>query len=159
MALRDLAGDRVSITLISPEPEFTYRPMKVAEPFALGHAHSYALADVARDHGARFIHDSVAEIEPGQKVVRCTTGVRVAYDHLVLATGAKAAPAYPHALTFGEDPAERRLHGLLAGVPADDAGFVPVDVHGRVAGLADVYAAGDGTSFPVMWKWWARRTP
>ena len=38
MALRDLAGDRVAITLIAPETTFTYRSMKVVEPFYLGHA-------------------------------------------------------------------------------------------------------------------------
>src|SRR6476659_2253432 len=113
MALRDLAGDRVAITLIAPEAQFVYRPMKVAEPFALGHAREYELADIARDHGARFIHDSVAEVEPEQKVVRCGSGIHVSYDHLVVAVGAKAVPAFRHALTFGEDPAERRLHGLL----------------------------------------------
>ena len=265
MALRDLAGDRVAITLIAPDPNFIYRPMKVAEPFSLGHARDYALADVARDHGARFIHDSVAEVEPEQKVVRCGSGVHVPYDHLVVATGAKAVPAFQHALTFGADPAERKLHGLLAdleqgyihsvafvvppeaawtlplyeialmtarqawsmgmdritftlvtpedrplamfggpasevvgdllstegiefvgssyptvergdvvadpssrrieadrvislprlegrrlpGVPCDDDGFIPVDAHGRVPHLAGVYAAGDGTSFPI----------
>src|SRR6476620_2247795 len=114
MALRDLAGDRVAITLIAPATTSTYRPMKLVEPFYLGHAREYQLADIARDHGARFIHDSIAEVEPEQKVVRCGTGVHVAYYHLVLATGAKAVPAFREALTFGEDPAERRLHGLLA---------------------------------------------
>ena len=62
MALRDLAGERVAITLIAPETTFTYRPMKVAEPFNQGHAHEYGLTEIARDHGARFIHDSVAEV-------------------------------------------------------------------------------------------------
>ena len=37
----------------------------------------------------------------------------------------------------------------IAGIPHDAAGFVPVDGHGRVEGLDDVYAAGDLTSFPV----------
>ena len=191
--------------------------------------------------------------------------MHVPYDHLVVATGAKAVPAFQHALTFGADPAERKLHGLLAdleqgyihsvafvvppeaawtlplyeialmtarqawsmgmdritftlvtaedrplamfggpasevvadllategiefvgssyptvergavvadpssrrieadrvislprlegrrlaGVPCDDDGFIPVDAHGRVPHLAGVYAAGDGTSFPI----------
>lgn len=35
------------------------------------------------------------------------------------------------------------------GVPADAAGFHPVDQHGRVTGAPDVYAAGDGTNFPI----------
>ena len=37
----------------------------------------------------------------------------------------------------------------LDGVPQERDGFVPVDTHGRVAGLVDVYAAGDLTTFPV----------
>ena len=51
-------------------------------------------------------------------------------------------------------PAERAvalpgLRGIpIAGVPADGSGFVHVDAVGRVKGLDDVYAAGDGTSFP-----------
>src|SRR5215212_4595510 len=36
LALRDLAEDRVALTLVAPEAAFTYRPMRVAEPFALG---------------------------------------------------------------------------------------------------------------------------
>ncbi len=37
----------------------------------------------------------------------------------------------------------------VSGLPADERGFIPVDTHGRVAGLADVYAAGDITAFPL----------
>ena len=37
----------------------------------------------------------------------------------------------------------------VSGLPADADGFIPVDRHGHVAGLDDVYAAGDVTSFPL----------
>jgi sulfide:quinone oxidoreductase len=37
----------------------------------------------------------------------------------------------------------------IDGLPADSAGFLPVDRHGRVTGAADVYAAGDATDFAV----------
>jgi sulfide:quinone oxidoreductase len=37
----------------------------------------------------------------------------------------------------------------LSGLPADEHGFIPVDAHGRVSGLIDVYAAGDVTTFPL----------
>jgi sulfide:quinone oxidoreductase len=37
----------------------------------------------------------------------------------------------------------------IPGLPAGSRGFIPVDAHGRVTGLRDVYAAGDATSFPV----------
>jgi sulfide:quinone oxidoreductase len=37
----------------------------------------------------------------------------------------------------------------LPGLPSDADGFIAVDEHSRVTGLEDVYAAGDGTTFPV----------
>jgi len=37
----------------------------------------------------------------------------------------------------------------VAGIPADDRGFIPIDEAGRVLGIDDVYAAGDGTSYPI----------
>jgi sulfide:quinone oxidoreductase len=37
----------------------------------------------------------------------------------------------------------------ISGVPADRAGFIPTDAHGRVLGLDDVFAAGDATAFPI----------
>jgi sulfide:quinone oxidoreductase len=55
----------------------------------------------------------------------------------------------------GDIPAERvvslpRLGGpRLAGLPADAEGFIPVDLHGRVDGERDVYAAGDATNCPI----------
>jgi sulfide:quinone oxidoreductase len=43
-----------------------------------------------------------------------------------------------------------RLEGPnIPGLPADRHGFLPIDGHARVQGVADVYAAGDVTSFPV----------
>jgi sulfide:quinone oxidoreductase len=38
---------------------------------------------------------------------------------------------------------------LIAGIPQDRNGFVVTDLHGRVNGVGNVYAAGDLTAFPV----------
>ncbi len=57
----------------------------------------------------------------------------------------------PHA-TIGVDDVVTlaELEGpAVPGLPADAAGFIVVDEHSRVAGLRNVYAAGDGTNFPV----------
>ena len=35
------------------------------------------------------------------------------------------------------------------GLPANSEGFIPVDAHGRVSGIENVYVAGDGADFPV----------
>jgi sulfide:quinone oxidoreductase len=43
-----------------------------------------------------------------------------------------------------------RLEGRnLTGLPYDSDGFIPVDDHGRIAGLSHAYAVGDVTNFPV----------
>jgi sulfide:quinone oxidoreductase len=265
IALREHARARVDITLIAPDESFDYRPMTVAEPFSMGHANRYALAAIAERFDATLVQDTIAEAAPLEQAIRTGSGKVISYDHLVLATGARATPAYAHAITFGEDRKEEALHGLLQdaeegyvesiafvvpdlttwtlplyelalmtareawsmgadrlkicfvtpedrpvavfggeasdtvaalledaaiefvgsaytavehgylivdpggrrievnrvvslprlegrripGVPADAGGFVPVDPHGRVAGLECVYAAGDGTAFPI----------
>ena len=42
------------------------------------------------------------------------------------------------------------IEGLsIPGLPDNPHGFIPVDEYGHVEGLEDVYAAGDGTTFPV----------
>jgi sulfide:quinone oxidoreductase len=37
----------------------------------------------------------------------------------------------------------------ITGLPADSGGFLPVDRHGRVGGVDDVFAAGDATNFTI----------
>jgi sulfide:quinone oxidoreductase len=37
----------------------------------------------------------------------------------------------------------------LAGLPRDAGGFLPIDAHGAVRGVSDVYAAGDATDYPI----------
>jgi sulfide:quinone oxidoreductase len=59
---------------------------------------------------------------------------------------------HPHGRAIEADriialPVTTPIH--IAGLPQDRDGFTPVDAHGRVRGAEDVYAAGDGTSFPV----------
>jgi len=61
---------------------------------------------------------------------------------LVLSGGAEIFVDRVITLPVLEGP---RIHGL----PHDKHGFVPVDAHGRVAGLSDIYAAGDITVFPL----------
>jgi sulfide:quinone oxidoreductase len=43
-----------------------------------------------------------------------------------------------------------RLQGpRIGGIPQTFEGFIPVDLHGRVTGISDVFAAGDITAFPL----------
>ena len=265
LALAELVPDRADIEVVAPEKAFRYRPFAVAEAFGVGPHFALELAQVASDVGARCRRGRVAAVDPARRVVFTTAGQPLAYDLLVVASGARLEQALPGALTFrGEQdeaafrellgqleqggltdvafvippgatwplplyelalmsaarleqhgragrrlslvtpeasalgqfgapaseavaellaaagiqlhcrryadsvvdgwlrivphgylPAERvvalpRLRGpRLSGLPSDADGFVPTDVHGRVLGIADVYAAGDVTAFPV----------
>jgi sulfide:quinone oxidoreductase len=265
MALRDLAGDRVRVTLIAAEPDFVYRPMAVAEPFGFGEARRYPLRRVVEDFNARLVLAAVTAVDASDRRVVLRSGDTIHYDTLVLAPGARMLPAFDAAVTFagpgsaaamrtvlddleegharrivfvaptvagwtlplyelalltvrhaaaakvecdltlvtpeprplalfgerastavaemlaaagieftgashvepvdgavrllpsGRTLAAARLVALplvrgpqLGGVPSEpDFGFIPVDRHGRVAGLDGVYAAGDATNFPV----------
>jgi sulfide:quinone oxidoreductase len=266
LALRELIGQRVEITLISPECEFLYRPVTVAEAFERGEARIYGLAEILSNRGGgRFIWDSLVAVEADDQLATTGQGERIPYDVLVVATGALAREPLPGALTFrgradvaalrgvlddlvagkarsvaltlpsermwalpiyelalmtaahlrergaddakvwlvtpeeeplelfgpaaaraiepmlkargirlrtssrpalvrdrvlvlaggGEVYADRvitlpQLEGpSLPGLPQDKHGFIPVDSHGRVSGLDNVYAAGDATTFPL----------
>ncbi len=264
LALRELAGNRLKITVVSPEREFLYRPVTVAEAFDRGEARSYQLGEIVAHAGGELLWTSVERVEPADHAVLLGSGNWIGYDRLIVAAGAIARDPLPGALIFRgrgdvgalravldelvtgaarsvaltlpsermwplpiyelalmtaaqlrergssaevwlvtpeEEPLELfgpaaaraiepmlRARGIrlrtssrpalirgralvlagggelyvdrvitlpelegpgLPGLPNDRHGFIPVDGHGRVRGLEDVYAAGDITAFPL----------
>lgn len=263
-ALRALAGGRVDIELLTPEPDFVYRPQSVAAPFATAPTPSRPLAHVAADFDVRLERGALERVLPSLRRAFAGDGREIAYDELVVAVGARRYPYWRDALTFrGPEDVEamrelavavagggvrrlaftlpprnawplpayelalltvahanaagHRLDVLLAtseraplevfgeeaaaavaelladagielwsgvevdvpsahevvapsgerfevdrvvalpilegpavtGLPTDERGFVPIDLHGRVPGVEHVFAAGDGVQFPV----------
>jgi sulfide:quinone oxidoreductase len=113
LALRDLAGDRVSITLVAPEEDFHYRPLSVGEPFALGRALSLPLATVARDVGAELRLGALAAVDADAHTARLKNGATLSYDALLVAVGARRTPALQHAKTFRGQEDSESVHGLI----------------------------------------------
>src|SRR5215210_2743076 len=68
LALRDLAGDRVDVELLAPEPHFWYRPLAVVEPFGTGHVHGVELTSLAGSCGARFTLGALASVDGDEHV-------------------------------------------------------------------------------------------
>jgi len=266
MALHDLAGDRADLTLVAPDPDFTYKPLIVEEAFSLQPAERRELEPWAGEFGASFTQGAVAGVHPDDHAVELEDGTRMDYGVLVVCMGGRARPAYRSATTFrvtgeplpidalleraaqddsrtlafvappgvswplpiyelalmarrrAEEGGHREIrltvitpeaaplvmfgrpasdavaellrvrgidvHGdayvsesdegelflgpghhpleagavvalpviegpALPGLPADEHGFIPIDEHARVPGADDVYAAGDGTTFPI----------
>jgi sulfide:quinone oxidoreductase len=94
LALRDLAGDRVALTLVSGSPDFVYRPFAVVRPFHPQPPYRLALEQIAVDLGAALVIDTAVGIEPEQDRLVLQTGEPVGYDAVLIAIGAGAAATY-----------------------------------------------------------------
>jgi len=121
LALRELAGDRVTTTLLAPEAEFVYRPMRVREPFGYSEAQHYALDEISRDIGVDLVRDKFKRLDPDHTTVHTEGGEKLDYDALVLAPGAALRPRFQHALTLDDSRLDEQLHGLIQDV---EGGYV-----------------------------------
>jgi sulfide:quinone oxidoreductase len=121
MALRDLAPDAVSVTLVAAEPDFVYRPMSVAEPFGLGEARRYSLQRVVDDFGAALVQAGVAAVDAPARRIVLRSGDTIGYDTLVLAPGARMLPAFDAAVTFGGPQSGAAMRALLDELEAGSA--------------------------------------
>lgn len=121
LALRELADERVTTTLLSPAEAFVYRPMRVREPFAGPSARRYPLVEIARDIGVELQRDALNWLDPVQRTVHTTTGQQLGYDALLLALGARLRPRFRHALTLDDRTIDEQLQGLIQDV---ETGYV-----------------------------------
>jgi sulfide:quinone oxidoreductase len=113
------AGASTEITLVTPEDT----------PLALfGAEVSEAIAELLELRGID-VRTGTVPLDFADGVLRVAPGDAIPADRVI---------AMP------------KLQGpRIEGVPADSDGFVAVDVHGRILGLDEVWAAGDMTAFPV----------
>lgn len=113
LGLRALAKDRVQVRLISPNRSFVYRPAATLEPFGDEPTATHDLRAIAADLGASYLAAALEAVAPQQRWVRLDSGLRLDYDSLVLALGARARIAIPGALTFRDQRDLPRLKNLL----------------------------------------------
>lgn len=140
LALHALGGAHLDVTLISPTPDFVYRPLAVAEPFALGHQRRTPLTEAAKAANATFIQEGVENVDVDGRSVQLSDGRTLAYDALILATGAAAQPAFGAASVFNwDDTCEANaIGGLLRDL---EEGYTPR--------LAVVIPPGPGWPLPA----------
>ena len=110
----------VKLSLITPEEE------PVA---AFGKQVSQAVRRLLADGGITLYTSSYAVARGGGRTDLRPTGRAIVVDRTVT---------------------EPRLFGRrVPGVPFDRDTFIPIDSHGRVRGVDNIYAAGDATNFPL----------
>lgn len=116
LALRALAGERVRLTLISPEPVLHYRPAATLEAVDDQAPLRYDLQAIAEDVGAEYHLGLVESVASQRRTVRTASGAHLPYDALILATGARASAGIPGALTFRDQRDVRLIRRVLAEV-------------------------------------------
>jgi sulfide:quinone oxidoreductase len=113
LALHALAEDRVDLVLVAAEPEFTYRPMIVEEPFTAQPAERHELQPIAEELGAEMVRGSLQCVDPDARTIQ-VDGRELGYDALVVCVGARQRPALPQAITFQSAGESLELSKLLA---------------------------------------------
>jgi sulfide:quinone oxidoreductase len=108
------------LTVVTPEEA----PLAVFGPAA-----SAAVSELLSARGIAVETAVHAHQQSASEIVLTPGGRRVAVAD-VIALPAMAGPA-------------------IDGLPSDEGGFIPIDGHARIVGVDDVYAAGDGTNFPI----------
>jgi sulfide:quinone oxidoreductase len=121
LRLRQLGGDRMGLTLVSPDPDLVYRPLAVMEPFASSGVRRYPLERIAADVGARWVRDGLSSVDHASRTVHTESGATLRYDALLLAIGARESSPYEHACVFTDRDAGATLRGLVRDV---ELGFV-----------------------------------
>ena len=115
--------------------------MNVAEPFYLGHAREYPLADIAASSGAAL---RPRQRRRGASRTRRSSTARAAATSPTTIWSSPSAPRRVPALprtrsTFGDDPAERQLHGMLADLEQGYLQRVAFVVPGEAAWTLPLY--------------------
>jgi sulfide:quinone oxidoreductase len=136
MALHELAGEHVDLELVTPSPEFAYRPLAVAEPFGLGESRRFDVVRIARDHGAAIHIAGVRSVDTAAKSLLTWDGRELRFDVLLVAIGAQAVTGIPGSVTIQGPGYTGRFRALLRELEA-----------GQVREVA--FAVPPGASWPL----------
>lgn len=127
LALRVLAGRRVRLTLVTNAVQILDRPTTTAEPFDRAVARAYDVRAFTADQGVELVLDRLVAVHAAPHEVLLASGRELAYDALVVATGAEPRSALEATIPFRgarDTEAVRRLVAELRSGAARSAAFV-----------------------------------
>jgi sulfide:quinone oxidoreductase len=116
LALRDLAGDRVDITVLTRDEQFSLRAQSVHDAFGGPASRSYPLSELCIDHEAVYVHDVLAHVDQEGQRVTTRSGRQTSYDSLVVAVGARQRSAFSSTATLRGPQDTEVIHGLIQDV-------------------------------------------
>jgi sulfide:quinone oxidoreductase len=100
LALRHLAGRGFDIELVAPTHSLVDRPASVATPFGFGTPPPLELGELARRYEVELVPGTLTGVAVAARAIELADGATRAYDHLLVAVGARQVEAVPGALTF-----------------------------------------------------------
>jgi sulfide:quinone oxidoreductase len=113
LALRDLLGERLALTIVAPNPEFRYRPLLVREHFTPAVTANYSVAEIANRAGAQLLVDAFKWLDPVGRVLHTDHGKKLPYDAALLAMGARNHPRFRSALTLDDSRVREQLDDFV----------------------------------------------
>lgn len=117
--LKHELGDRALLTLVSPQPKFLFKPNTIYIPFGQPpEKFEMDLMPALRRQSIAFAQAHVKNVDADHRVVATEDG-KIAYDYLVVATGAKMRSSeipglYEHAITVWTPDDMLRLRDRIA---------------------------------------------
>jgi sulfide:quinone oxidoreductase len=139
LALQALAGSRVGVELVAPEPQFFYRPLAVATPFALGKLRGYDLGDLAARAGASLTLGTVTAVDADAREAHTAAGSVLGFDALLVACGAVPQRAVEGAITFRGPSDMEHISALLADAESGSVGSIAFSIPGGAVWNLPVY--------------------
>jgi sulfide:quinone oxidoreductase len=124
IALRQLLDGFLSVDLVAPEAEFVYRPLSVAEPFALAEPRVFSLQGIAADHSARLHGGSLDAVDAEAAIASVRDGPSLGFDALFVAIGARSHQWLEGAVHFTGPADVESLRGVLAELDAGTIGSI-----------------------------------
>ena len=93
LEIKRTLGRKVHVTVVSRQREFVYIPSLIWVPFGRRKISdiTFDASEVFRKKGVDFILDEVVRVQPDRNMAECSSGRTLAYDHLVVASGAELA--------------------------------------------------------------------
>lgn len=123
LALHELVGHRIRVTMLSPEKQFLYRPVTVGEAFERSEARAYSLSELLGDQ-VQVLPGALASVDVDARDAVTDTADIVPYDFLVVAAGARPRAPFSGALTFRGRPDVEALRELVEDLVSGRAGSV-----------------------------------
>jgi sulfide:quinone oxidoreductase len=139
LALQVLAGSRVGIEVVAPEPHFYYRPLSVAAPFVPGELRRYDLGTLLARGGALLTLGTVAGVDPDRCEALTADGGVYPYDALLVACGALPEPVIEGALTFRGPADIDRFSALLGEVESGAVNSIAFSIPGGAVWSLPLY--------------------